>query len=233
MRGSRPIDIDLLAGFGIIPAHAGLTLVMTCRAKSIRDHPRACGAHSVKRKGDKNERGSSPRMRGSLLRSERRTEQRGIIPAHAGLTGRTSSSGTPSRDHPRACGAHHRMGRGEETPKGSSPRMRGSRTECWHYYSSTGIIPAHAGLTSRQSSLGQAIWDHPRACGAHLSKNRHQTMPLGSSPRMRGSHAVKDDMTEAEGIIPAHAGLTFDAPLRTRKSRDHPRACGAHFHHTS
>ena len=86
MRGSRPIDIDLLAGFGIIPAHAGLTHLDPHHDESLWDHPRACGAHHVVVIFADANAGSSPRMRGSLGGDEVDEVARGIIPAHAGLT---------------------------------------------------------------------------------------------------------------------------------------------------
>ena len=45
---------------------------------------------------------------------------------------------------------------------------------------------------------------------------------------MRGSRLQRDDRRSREGIIPAHAGLTFLASFSHDPYRDHPRACGAH-----
>ena len=72
-----------------------------------------------------------------------------------------------------------------------------------------GIIPAHAGLTDIDimNVIGQR--DHPRACGAHINYGRSKDVPLGSSPRMRGSRALDRIPTYGHRIIPAHAGLTI------------------------
>ena len=45
---------------------------------------------------------------------------------------------------------------------------------------------------------------------------------------MRGSLVGASRDGEMLGIIPAHAGLTSQWVYSSGKSRDHPRACGAH-----
>ena len=106
MRGSPEIKSLREELEGIIPAHAGLTRIRMLGAASARDHPRACGAHAVKRVLEAYEAGSSPRMRGSRLHFMGRQYLLGIIPAHAGLTCQTVICQRRARDHPRACGAH-------------------------------------------------------------------------------------------------------------------------------
>ena len=46
---------------------------------------------------------------------------------------------------------------------------------------------------------------------------------------MRGSLRTICDVCAAEGIIPAHAGLTLTTFCARANAWDHPRACGAHF----
>ena len=93
MRGSHIEGEDRIGYFGIIPAHAGLTLAARVLRPEPRDHPRACGAHLKRILDWPNPLGSSPRMRGSqelcriLILSQR------IIPAHAGLTVTRAASG--------------------------------------------------------------------------------------------------------------------------------------------
>ncbi len=148
MRGS-PEHGRLQSGHaGIIPAYAGLTQSNRCSKTTAWDHPRACGAHgavsgageppvgSSPRMRDSHItkrlvailRGSSPRMRGSLLLIVFLDFFLGIIPAHAGLTRSHIDMVAPSRDHPRACGAHIKQGIILAAGLGSSPRMRGSRS---------------------------------------------------------------------------------------------------------
>ena len=106
MRGSPSSTISASCKVGIIPAHAGLTCSSIFHCGSSRDHPRACGAHNDEWYRAFYKAGSSPRMRGSRRRHGSADRRAGIIPAHAGLTSSTACRGCPTKDHPRACGAH-------------------------------------------------------------------------------------------------------------------------------
>ena len=86
MRGSHSTIFTFPAPPGIIPAHAGLTLIKRGDLDKMRDHPRACGAHMPFTQDILSAAGSSPRMRGSLFGSLCKHILKGIIPAHAGLT---------------------------------------------------------------------------------------------------------------------------------------------------
>ena len=173
--------------------------------------------------------GSSPRMRGSRRLHRERRRQNGIIPAHAGLTACGTPMASAARDHPRACGAHPRPPcRGYSCP-GSSPRMRGSLSAFQSTLTISRIIPAHAGLTSRNGNAIIKRRDHPRACGAHRGLYGPAVPQMGSSPRMRGSRHGRDGLCPWPGIIPAHAGLTRLQAQGKDTRWDHPRACGAHL----
>ena len=136
--------------------------------------------------------GSSPRMRGSPRLCSHLRMGNGIIPAHAGLTIPVTSNPIVLRDHPRACGAHVDAIIDAWRVWGSSPRMRGSPPHPHHHLARPRIIPAHAGLTGGRFVASSTVWDHPRACGAHVIR--------------LNAGIVSDD--DPIGIIPAHAGLT-------------------------
>ena len=127
-------------------------------------------------------------MRGSHHIGELKSHPPGIIPAHAGLTISLIRQSVPFRDHPRACGAHLRRELLKLRDLGSSPRMRGSPMTPEIDNNYDGIIPAHAGLTRRDTATHHSPWDHPRACGAHGGRMVFPYCPMESSPRMRGSH---------------------------------------------
>ncbi len=168
MRGSLPVKHEGNLPLGIIPAHAGLTAILMHKRSTVWDHPRACGAHRSVVSVLICVLGSSPRMRGSHITKICNQVQKGIIPAHAGLTyGRLIELGR-YRDHPRACGAHNDVFIGVRPMAGSSPRMRGSPRLYNAHTLRSGIIPAHAGLTLSARRLQWRPGDHPRACGAHL-----------------------------------------------------------------
>ena len=90
MRGSLLLIPPYREEHGIIPAHAGLTKVLHSFRPELWDHPRACGAHFLPALLIYLTQGSSPRMRGSPCRQMPTSCLHGIIPAHAGLTRRSS-----------------------------------------------------------------------------------------------------------------------------------------------
>ena len=190
MRGSHSTIFTVPAPPGIIPAHAGLTLIKRGDLDKMRDHPRACGAHMPFTQDILSAAGSSPRMRGSLFGSLCKHILKGIIPAHAGLTLTKVARILDLRDHPRACGAHPLLTTSSTVSRGSSPRMRGSHGFCDADVRVMGIIPAHAGLTRKKKALKYGDRDHPRACGAHDDFALHCNTESGSSPRMRGSRVT-------------------------------------------
>ena len=111
----------------IIPARAGQTHAPYQDCRAHPDHPRACGANHGGQSVYTADTGSSPRVRGKLLRGDGRLAVLRIIPARAGQTILYHYSSSLVPDHPRACGAN--LPRAELTVglSGSSPRVRGKR----------------------------------------------------------------------------------------------------------
>ena len=70
------------------------------------------------------------------------------------------------------------------------------------------IIPAYAGSTSQILQYFIVDEDHPRVCGEHRCVYLMATLTMGSSPRMRGAHALRQELVARVGIIPAYAGST-------------------------
>ena len=132
-----------------IPAHAGNTARPRLQGFVGAVHPRACGEHSRLTDTERSTHGSSPRMRGTLLRDDGTLWLNRFIPAHAGNTprdGRTTSANTV---HPRACGEHALFAAVAFSIVGSSPRMRGTRKAVSVGVFDCRFIPAHAGNTER------------------------------------------------------------------------------------
>ncbi len=152
-----------------------------------RDHPRACGEHNAKTAPLLSPWGSSPRLRGTPQRAAEADRDDGIIPALAGNTRTARASTWARRDHPRACGEHHRMTRHIHQVPGSSPRLRGTREDLAGVYQVRGIIPALAGNTYSGHGKKPRYWDHPRACGEHDGRGVDVLALAGSSPRLRGT----------------------------------------------
>ena len=230
MRGTHRRTARAGRHVGIIPAHAGNTIPTSPFRCSCRDHPRACGEHVKKIACKKFDMGSSPRMRGTRRWAAPMFSFQGIIPAHAGNTWMVRVMMSAQRDHPRACGEHYNGQTKNFKVTGSSPRMRGTRQTVHRLRRPAGIIPAHAGNTSRPCMMPSLVQDHPRACGEHYRTGVVPFAVSGSSPRMRGTQHVCWYFCVIHGIIPAHAGNTGRQKYIDNLSRDHPRACGEHWY---
>ena len=152
--------------------------------------------------------GSSPRMRGTLVRSDRRLASHGIIPAYAGNTSPVSRAVSWAWDHPRVCGEHLKYDLARLAAVGSSPRMRGTLRRWPLSYMLHRIIPAYAGNTRPAVRSRLQSEDHPRVCGEHETPGCFEGREPGSSPRMRGTPAFMLDADGGVGIIPAYAGNT-------------------------
>ena len=147
MRGTRGAFARPKQNGGIIPAYAGNTLFESISADPGRDHPRVCGEHQFSNVHGRQQRGSSPRMRGTQTPLCDTDTLEGIIPAYAGNTFAQWIDQTKNRDHPRVCGEHLLSRLTRFTVSGSSPRMRGTRARQAAVARERGIIPAYAGNT--------------------------------------------------------------------------------------
>ncbi len=131
--------------------------------------------------------------------------------------------------HPRACGEHTDSKEARIRCFGSSPRLRG--TPCWFDLSLAyrRFIPALAGNTffQRSAELQRAV--HPRACGEHFFDYLLILYDYGSSPRLRGTHALYCSHCVHNRFIPALAGNTHSSRYSLSLKPVHPRACGEHI----
>ena len=194
--------------YGIIPAYAGNTAQGKLSHADVWDHPRVCGEHMPKASGVNVASGSSPRVRGTLLRVRAERQSTGIIPAYAGNTPPCPGRAAIHWDHPRVCGEHTLSNRISSGLRGSSPRMRGTPLVVWGDSCDEGIIPAYAGNTPRAAWTPRSCRDHPRVCGEHVSCSATTEPVVGSSPRMRGTRFKCARQSSTTGIIPAYAGNT-------------------------
>ena len=228
MRGTLAYRRGVIEDIGIIPAHAGNTLLSHSVSFALRDHPRACGEHFINTTGEVDKTGSSPRMRGTLPINCSGESVIRIIPAHAGNTDEAGVDEPVGGDHPRACGEHAVYAPRDPIREGSSPRMRGTRLSQGRRGPGLGIIPAHAGNTPLTPTRSTRHRDHPRACGEHFCHWLSVEATPGSSPRMRGTPGPMMAIPRLAGIIPAHAGNTNRTRTQDCHTWDHPRACGEH-----
>ena len=226
MRG-KPLDAPPDAAIGgLIPAHAGKTPSGLDRGRHPRAHPRSCGENLRLYGLGALHEGSSPLMRGKLENGRTYRVVVGLIPAHAGKTRARPAPGGESRAHPRSCGENCYNTNGNKGVTGSSPLMRGKLGWSVPSTHGRGLIPAHAGKTSRRAGRRSRRGAHPRSCGENSDPAYGRALSMGSSPLMRGKRLAVVVQEQRRGLIPAHAGKT---PPRSRSPRGawaHPRSCG-------
>ena len=154
-------------------------------------------------------------MRGALVRLLTVVSKVGIIPACAGSTISLLLDSCMDGDHPRMCGEHASGSSMVSSKSGSSPHVRGALAAEPAVKQVSGIIPACAGSTTSSRAQHCQSRDHPRMCGEHLWHDGTKGNVWGSSPHVRGAHAVVRGGDPDGGIIPACAGSTRrSAPAR-------------------
>ena len=101
---------------------------------------------------------------------------------------------------------------------GTSPRMRGKRSNSNQFFIAYGNIPAYAGKTCYRAQTGREFPEHPRVCGENLPYGLPLGIGDGTSPRMRGKHVPAISRARRIRNIPAYAGKTV-----MRAPTSHPR----------
>ena len=167
--------------YRLIPARAGKTGSLLLMTLNWTAHPRACGENFDSCCRCCFRCGSSPRVRGKPRRVPEAVARQRLIPARAGKTPTAISNRTGSAAHPRACGENYGH---QVTPGyrgGSSPRVRGKRTQFLIKFFLLRLIPARAGKTESMGVSLDQFW--------------------GSSPRVRGKHFLTWAFTAQAGQI--------------------------------
>ena len=109
---------------------------------------------------------------------------------------------------------------------GSSPLTRGKLNNRDVFPYNLGLIPAHAGKTSRRACRSPQTWAHPRSRGENLLLVLPSGSIQGSSPLTRGKRVAPPGPLRGPGLIPAHAGKTVGARGGRVPRRAHPRSRG-------
>ena len=146
-RGKRAGGVMPAGIGGLIPAHAGKTTAASTGRPTSRAHPRSRGENTEYACTISSSRGSSPLTRGKHHIRPCVAFRSGIIPAHAGKTGRRPGFAWGWGDHPRSRGENDQRRPSHTRTAGSSPLTRGKHTRKRKHNGTYGIIPAHAGKT--------------------------------------------------------------------------------------
>ena len=207
-RGKLPILRGKFSSSGLIPAHARKTECKLDGCSACRAHPRSCGENTDRSLMSTSGKGSSPLTRGKQRRRPRERCAAGLIPAHAGKTRSQYGSCREPRAHPRSHGENWISGAQLRGSEGSSPLTRGKRGRRLARACGCGLIPAHAGKTTRRVSRSQPTTAHPRSRGENMSSPASGVRIRGSSPLTRGKQEGPARRIRPGRLIPAHAGKT-------------------------
>ncbi len=199
-----------------IPAGAGNTNIQPGRWTCISVHPRGCGEHLNLAAANSWRSGSSPRVRGTLFLVAVDLSSTRFIPAGAGTTRKTPRYCYPGSVHPRGCGEHTATAHRRICRAGSSPRVRGTHKKGQQEPAHERFIPAGAGNTKWRQACTRSATVHPRGCGEHQPSGEKQPCKDGSSPRVRGTLQTLFVLRCSPRFIPAGAGNTRRALVRTR-----------------
>ena len=152
------------------------------------------------------EGGSSPRVRGTPIRTAAHTIRNRFIPACAGNSQAECGTATPAT--------------------GSSPRVRGTLQPGEEIGGFERFIPACAGNSIWRTASPPRSAVHPRVCGELRLVRAALFKAAGSSPRVRGTPVDVVEERVYRRFIPACAGNSQRATGRPVRQAVHPRVCG-------
>ena len=231
--GSSPLTRGKLAALpipasagGLIPAHAGKTSRADPPTGCSGAHPRSRGENSAWTGPLARGWGSSPLTRGKRAAASEPPAMSGLIPAHAGKTEVLRFLIVSHWAHPRSRGENVVGCATVVVASGSSPLTRGKPACTIRRARRIGLIPAHAGKTSRPTPPRTSTRAHPRSRGENLAGAGGIIAVWGSSPLTRGKPSCSAVSMLSIGLIPAHAGKTSEAEAFCDSSRAHPRSRG-------
>ena len=189
-------------------------------------HPRSRGENGEPSRCTSTRPGSSPLTRGKQTNAALAGPPGRLIPAHAGKTCSSRAAAALIAAHPRSRGENGRLAMRAFTGAGSSPLTRGKHEVSSFDLEMPGLIPAHAGKTSRPSILGPKVAAHPRSRGENPPAVAWRVWLDGSSPLTRGKLAATGRRYGDGGLIPAHAGKTSRGSRGPGLATAHPRSRG-------
>ena len=170
-----------------IPACAGNGSTADKSSLASAVHPRVCGERAITVQVGAIIAGSSPRVRGTVWTRKPPTSDLRFIPACAGNGVCRLFCRRRHAVHPRVCGERRYGIIFNNTPTGSSPRVRGTGLGRVSSRYHSRFIPACAGNGDMANHVPHELAVHPRVCGERSLPFRSLTSRNGSSPRVRGT----------------------------------------------
>ena len=209
-----------------IPACAGNAPALISGKYAGTVHPRVCGERCSTVVRLLPPPGSSPRVRGTRIRSLGGNPRCRFIPACAGNARVPDGRRNRRAVHPRVCGERGSSAVPSMTGAGSSPRVRGTLSCGFQDVKRHRFIPACAGNAKVPRQHAGGVTVHPRVCGERLCRCRTIRRTAGSSPRVRGTPSRESTSWAFTRFIPACAGNAKQGPADCNDSPVHPRVCG-------
>ena len=243
----KGLEIEKKLPNGSISACAGNSPDAAAGRAAAAVHPRVCGELPMVESDAYAALGSSPRVRGTRRPRPGRSHFHRFIPACAGNSTPTRCSADVRTVHPRVCGE---LGIGDpfrQNLHGSSPRVRGTRRaparEPWCRTvhprvcgelpdkppvrpAQCRFIPACAGNSPAQTDCTQPHRFIPACAGNSSTLSQEPPDHAGSSPRVRGTPALRVALAQRWRFIPACAGNSSFRTVPASLSPVHPRVCG-------
>ena len=213
-----------------IPAGAGNGLDLRHSAQRFTVHPRGCGERVAAAGAVTESRGSSPRVRGTVLGLVPWAAILRFIPAGAGNGLHSGNSLSMVSVHPRGCGERAGRAKSIDVATGSSPRVRGTEVTGVRLPPDLRFIPAGAGNGMEGMKRINNNPVHPRGCGERRAIWLNPVWPYGSSPRVRGTGFLLGFVFVLLRFIPAGAGNGTSYRGNKPVLAVHPRGCGERYH---
>ena len=205
-----PELIDVIeADAGLIPTGVGNTVHSDIPVERRGAHPHGCGEHPIALTRSTAFGGSSPRVWGTQLFRWHVFDLAGLIPTGVGNTHQRSQEAETHEAHPHGCGEHGDAFDLLTTRDGSSPRVWGTPVAGPRWSPVAGLIPTGVGNTGLTKTGENGRGAHPHGCGEHFRSSTAKRPNTGSSPRVWGTPAKRENQAQSRGLIPTGVGNTF------------------------
>ena len=226
MRGTLHPVLLGAGGDRYTPAYAGNSGDAVGLFRLTAVHPRVCGELSMSRSANIAQKGTPPRMRGTLLGLIVEPAPDRYTPAYAGNSPAARSGCASAAVHPRVCGELQRCRSSSLPCCGTPPRMRGTHDELAPVGEVVRYTPAYAGNSGPPPgpSCGRPV--HPRVCGELFFRSTAIASACGTPPRMRGTLRPRGQSYGRHRYTPAYAGNSHLEHRYSRSCSVHPRVCG-------
>ncbi len=153
-----------------IPTHVGNRSAGHGKQIDFTVHPHACGEQNYKMSAERQHRGSSPRMWGTVLDNTALHDNRRFIPTHVGNSLPARVPEAVAAVHPHACGEQIKNIGIRNIKSGSSPRMWGTDRAEDMAERLKRFIPTHVGNSITDEPFLYSVPVHPHACGEQEKK---------------------------------------------------------------